>query len=159
MTIYIKIENDVVVDRVLFDGDMPSDWPDHAKFKKNETAQIGWIKQGANFVAPPDEVPSFTPPPPAPNMTGSAGFTMADGAITGVELGALVAGAYYEQGYVQVYFLETQTLPYLVFVQTDMPCRVEQYKEPGALELVFSDPLTGNPIDLGRIDLQILNVR
>lgn len=109
------------------------------------------------------EVVAFlnTPPvtPQVPGLIGSAGFTIADGTVATVELAAQLAGAYYEQGYVQVYFLETQTLPYLVFVQTDIPCKVEQYKEPGALELVFSDPLTGNPIDLGRIDLQILNVR
>lgn len=120
---------------------------------------VGTFYDGETFRAPHIDIPPPQPRLPAPGLIGSAGFTIADGAVTTVELAAQLTGAYYEQGYVQVFFLETQTLPYLVFVQTDIPCKVEQYKEPGALELVFSDPLTGDPIDLGRIDLQILNVR
>lgn len=155
---FALVEAGKVVNVILLDDPDAEGFED--AIEVSDEVGLDWSYVDGEFIAPPAPNPGAPiVTPPVPNMTGSAGFTMADGIITGVELGALVAGAYYEQGYVQVYFLETQTLPYLVFVQTDLPCKVEQYKEPGALELVFSDPLTGNPIDLGRIDLQILNVR
>lgn len=60
--IYIKVVDGIVVDRALFDGEMPSDWPDATDWLRNDVAQVGWIDDGGTFTAPPSlpVVPTIT---------------------------------------------------------------------------------------------------
>lgn len=96
---------------------------------------------------------------PQPILFASAGLVISAGVVATIELAAQLASAYYEDGWMQVFFGEEPGFPYLVFVQTDLPVKVEQFKDLGSFELIFSDPATGDPIEPGRIDLQILKVR
>lgn len=156
---YIKVENNVVTNRAVFDGDMPPDWPEFAAYQHNEEAQIGWIKHGGNFVAPPPVDAPTIPPAILPELFASAGIIIVTGVVTTLELAPQIASTYYEDGWMQVFFSEAPGFPYLVFVQTDVPMKIEQFKDLGSFELIFSDPATGDPIEPGRIDLQILKVR
>ena len=51
--IYVLVENDVVTNRILFDADMPPEWPNYAQWQQNDVAQMGWILQGGALVEPP----------------------------------------------------------------------------------------------------------
>jgi hypothetical protein len=53
---YVKVENGVVVNRAVFDGEMPLGWPEYASWVQNEIAQIGWTYDGTDFVGPPPAV-------------------------------------------------------------------------------------------------------
>lgn len=98
--------------------------------------------------------------PPQPSLFAAAAIGITDGAITLIEQAAQLSSAVYEDGWTFVVFSEARpSADYLIFAQTDIPAKIEQFKEPGYFELVFSDPTTGDPINPGRIDLQILEVR
>lgn len=57
MTLYVKIDGGLVVNRAVFDGGMPEDWAEEGDvWIADDTAQIGWSYDGEEF----------TPPPPAP---------------------------------------------------------------------------------------------
>ena len=60
---YCRIADGVVVDRAIFDGNMPRDWPDYEQWKLDREAQIGWSYDGSKF-HPPVEA---EPPPPTEN--------------------------------------------------------------------------------------------
>ncbi|WP_037069309.1 hypothetical protein [Rhizobium favelukesii] len=53
--IFCKIENAVVVDRIIAD-DLPSDWPDLSSWVQEDEAQIGWGYTGGAFIPPPAPV-------------------------------------------------------------------------------------------------------
>jgi hypothetical protein len=55
MAIYCHVVENIVVNRALFDGDMPADWPDAEQWFASEEAQIGWSHDGEVFTAPPVE--------------------------------------------------------------------------------------------------------
>lgn len=65
MTTYCKIQASLVVNRTIFDGEMPEDWPDAEQWIPNEDAQIGWGYADGQFTAP--ELP--LEPEPAPLIT------------------------------------------------------------------------------------------
>jgi len=50
---YCKVENGMVVNRAVFDAEMPEDWPDREAWVQNDAAQIGWSHDGEEFIAPP----------------------------------------------------------------------------------------------------------
>lgn len=54
--IYCKVVAGLVVDRALFEGEMPLDWPERDKWAQSDEAQIGWSHDGQ----------VFRPPPPVP---------------------------------------------------------------------------------------------
>lgn len=105
------------------------------------------------------------PPPPvfvapaAPSLFASVGLSILNGQLSTIEIAAQLQGVVYEEGWLLVVFAQPQDAAnYLVFAQTDIPAKVDQYKDGGSFELVFTDPATGDPIEPGRIDLQILKV-
>lgn len=50
---YCLIENGIVTNRAVFDGDMPKGWADKgAKWVASETADIGWSYSRGKFKAP-----------------------------------------------------------------------------------------------------------
>lgn len=61
--IYCKIENGVVVDRALFEGEMPLSWPEFNGWVPSDHAQIGWEYVEQTFISPP---PADVPPAPSP---------------------------------------------------------------------------------------------
>lgn len=108
---------------------------------------------------PDTEDPPEPVRPISPSLFATLGLTIADGALTSVEMAAQLQGAYYEPGYLQVGFVEGRIPPnYLVFVQCDVPATMTQYKSEPGFELVFTDG-NGDPINPGRLDIQILEVR
>jgi hypothetical protein len=60
MTIFVQIDNGIVVNRAVFDGGIPDGWPNPEMWVANNEAQIGWTYSGGVF-APPVEP---EPPPP-----------------------------------------------------------------------------------------------
>jgi len=110
------------------------------------------------YVPPP--APDPLPQPPAPHLYAAAAICITGGAISVIEQAAQLQSATYDDGWVMIGFTEPQdTADYLIFAQTDVPTKIEQFKEPGYFELVFSDPVTGASIEPGRMDIQILKVR
>lgn len=104
--------------------------------------------------------PAPTPPVYRPSLFASAGLVVSEGFLTATELAAQLQGAIYEEGWLMVMFSEPQeAADYLVFAQTDIPAKVEQFKDGGSFELVFTNPATGDPVEPGRVDLQILKIR
>lgn len=63
MTTYCQVQNGSVVNRALFDGAIPADWPDRDSWIESEVAQIGWTYADNEFAPPPAEPPA---PPPVP---------------------------------------------------------------------------------------------
>lgn len=59
--IYCKVENGAVVDRAIFAGAMPDDWPERERWRASDAAQVGWSFDGAAFVPPAP--PAADPPP------------------------------------------------------------------------------------------------
>lgn len=60
MTIYVQIADGAVVNRIVAQGALPSDWfGEHENWVEDEDAQIGWAFDGAVFTPP-------TPPPEPP---------------------------------------------------------------------------------------------
>lgn len=51
--IYVQIKDGVVVNRAVFDGALPQDWPDAKSWAQDDAAQIGWTYDGKQFVPPP----------------------------------------------------------------------------------------------------------
>ena len=49
---YCFVENGVVTNRAVFDGTIPNNWPNRAKWIASEVAQIGWTYANGKFVAP-----------------------------------------------------------------------------------------------------------
>lgn len=108
----------------------------------------------------PQPLPQPQPFAGVPELFASAGFAVSGGVLGTIEMAAQLQSAYYEDGWMFAAFAHPQDdMNYLVFVQTDVPAKIEQFKDLGSFELVFSDPSTGDPIEPGRIDLQILKVR
>ena len=98
--------------------------------------------------------------PAEPHLYAAAAICITGGAISVIEQAAQLQSATYDDGWVMIGFTEPQdTADYLIFAQTDVPTKIEQFKEPGYFELVFSDPITGASIEPGRMDIQILKVR
>lgn len=58
MTVYCKIENGVVTERLVFDAAPPADWP--GLLVPSDVAQIGWGYDGANLIPPVISVPQQT---------------------------------------------------------------------------------------------------
>lgn len=95
-----------------------------------------------------------------PELFASASLTVDGGIVALLEQAAQLSSAVHEDGWTFVVFSEARpSSDYLIFAQTDIPAKIEQFKEPGYFELVFSDPVSGDPINPNRIDLQILEVR
>lgn len=63
VTYYVKVVNGSVVNRAVFDGDLPPDWPDAEQWHNSDVAQIGWSFTGGEFIAPPPAEPA---PPDEP---------------------------------------------------------------------------------------------
>ena len=62
MVTYCHIANGVVVNRALFEGEMPADWPDRETWIADDVAQIGWLYDGEGvFIAPEPEPDEPTP--------------------------------------------------------------------------------------------------
>lgn len=100
------------------------------------------------------------PPLPVPSLFATASMSIQNGQLGSFELASQLQGAIYEDGWLMVMFAEPQQAAnYLVFAQTDIPARVDQYKDNGAFELLFSNSTSGDPVEPGRVDLQILRVR
>ena len=105
-------------------------------------------------------IPAAAPIPTPPGLFASLGVVIANGVASGVEEAAQLASVYYEPGYLMAAFsLQLDAASYLIFAQTDIPARIEQFKEPGYFELVFSDMVTGDPVEPGRVDIQIIKAR
>ena len=49
--IYVQIADGVVVNRALFDGEPPQDWPDRAQWVQSDEAQIGFLYRNGHFTA------------------------------------------------------------------------------------------------------------
>lgn len=60
--IFCEITDGVVTNRAVFDGEMPSDWPNRTAWIASEVAQIGWEHDGTGFIAPPLPEPEPAPP-------------------------------------------------------------------------------------------------
>lgn len=50
---YCKVDNGIVVNRAVFNAEMPEDWPDREAWFQDDAAQIGWAYEGGEFIAPP----------------------------------------------------------------------------------------------------------
>ncbi|TCL70529.1 hypothetical protein [Rhizobium sp. BK251] len=50
--IYVQIDGSSVINRAVFEEEMPNDWPDRESWFANEEAQIGWSYQNGEFSAP-----------------------------------------------------------------------------------------------------------
>lgn len=111
----------------------------------------------ANDTMPP--TPTIVVNTGTPSLFATLGLTIADGALTSVEMAAQLQGAYYEPGYLQVGFATGRVPPnYLVFVQYDVPATMTQYKGEDGFEIIFADT-NGDPVNPGRLDIQLLEVR
>ena len=55
---YVKVQQEVVTDRIVFDGDMPDHWPNRSEWVEDEVSQIGWVYNNGTLSPP------VTPPPP-----------------------------------------------------------------------------------------------
>ena len=140
---YVKRDNGKIVGAYS----APQDFTDPTPLDANDPDLLAYLN------------PVSVPEVHAPTIYASAGIIISAGIVTALELAPQIASAYYEDGWMQIFFAELPGYPYLVFVQTDIPVKVEQFKDLGSFELIFSDPLTGDPSEPGRIDLQILKVR
>lgn len=65
MTTYCQIQDGAVINRAVFDGALPADWPDRDSWIESEVAQIGWTYADNEFAPPP---PAPLPPPPSVPM-------------------------------------------------------------------------------------------
>lgn len=125
----------------------------------NGLRQIIAEREAAGFIIAPYIEPPPVVTPAQPVLFASAGVVIAGGAIQTIELAAQLQGSLYEDGWLMIGFATPlSTASYLIFAQTDVPARIEQFKSEGSFELVFSDA-NGDPVEPGRIDLQILKVR
>jgi len=68
--IYCKIADGVVIDRAIFDTEMPDGWPDFDQWVRDDEAQIGWmLVEGSEIVPPaPEPVEPLIPVPRLPNL-------------------------------------------------------------------------------------------
>lgn len=95
----------------------------------------------------------------SPSLFAAASIKIENGQATMMEIVAQLQGAVYEDGWLMVFFSQEQEeSQYMIFAQTDIPTKIEQFKSSVSFELVFSD-LEGNPINPNQIDIQILKVR
>lgn len=119
-----------------------------------------WFADHPDFEIAPYVAPPVIVPPVTPQLFAAVAVCITDGAIATIELAAQLSSAAYEDGWAMIGFSEPQdTAEYLIFAQTDVLAKIEQFKEPGYFELVISDPVSGDPLNPGRIDIQILKVR
>lgn len=65
---YCKIDAGLVVDRIVFDGSMPADWPDYEAWVAHEEAQIGWLVADDDLVPPPPSEAEQPFGPRLPNL-------------------------------------------------------------------------------------------
>lgn len=97
--------------------------------------------------------------PAAPQLFAAVTVNITAGVISSIELAAQLQGAMYDDGWLMIGFADPQeTANYMVFAQTDIPAKIEVFKDTGAFELVFSDP-AGDPIEPAQVNVQILKVR
>ena len=95
-----------------------------------------------------------------PQLFAAVAVNIEDGAIASVEQAAQFGQLIYEDGWLMATFSGVgESASYLVFAQTDIPARIEQFRSEGGFEIVLSDPASGDPINPNRIDIQILKVR
>jgi hypothetical protein len=59
--IYCQVKDGLVVNRVVFDAAMPTDWPEYETYVQDDVAQIGWIYVDGVFTPPEPHIE--TPPP------------------------------------------------------------------------------------------------
>lgn len=131
---------------------------DYTLFRQPDDGPIGFVNNGG-VIAPYVEPPASAAPV-QPHLYAAVAICIAASAISVIEQAAQLSSATYEDGWVMIGFSEPQdTSDYLIFAQTDLPVKIEQFKSDGYFELVFSDPSTGVPVEPGRIDIQILKVR
>lgn len=121
------------------------------------------IRNGALVDVPYSEIfpelgPIVPPTIPAqPSLFATAGIVIVNGVVVTLEIAPQIASAYYEDGWMTLAFAQLQPdVHYLVFVQTDIPAKIEQFKDLGSFELIFTHPETGDPIEPGRVDLHII---
>jgi len=67
--IYCKVADGVVLDRAIFETEMPDDWPGFDQWVRDDEAQIGWVLDGGNLVPPaPEPNEPLIPIPRMPNL-------------------------------------------------------------------------------------------
>lgn len=103
------------------------------------------------------ELPPAAQPPVRPTLFAAVAICIEDGVIASIEQAAQFGALFYEDGWLMA-TLSGEATDYLVFAQSDVPAKIEQFKDAGSFELIFSDA-NGDPINPNRIDLQILKVR
>lgn len=114
---------------------------------------VAWDAKEAAYVPP--AVSSAV----QPALFAAVAVCIENGAIATIELAAQLQGAIYEDGWLMVFFAQPQdAADYLVFAQSDVPAKIEQFKDANAFELVFSDA-DSNPVNPGRVDITIVKVR
>ena len=145
--------------RVIFDGDENESTVPDDMGNRHRVMIAEWEAEG-------NEIPAYVPPAPvetvpAPSTPAAGAFCITDGVLSLIELPTGISGAYYEDGWISITFVPPAPTAdsYLIFAQADVPAKIEQFKNAGSFELVFTDPATGESIEPGRIDLQILKVR
>lgn len=144
--------------RVILDGQDSESTVPNDMGNRHRIMIAEWESEG-------NTIPPYVPPTPVafvsqPAIFAAGAVCIQDGSVAMLELAAQINGAYYEEGWLMAFFTEEQDENgYLIFAQTDVPARIEQFKGGGSFELVFTDPSTGAPVGPGRIDLQILKVR
>lgn len=57
MRTYVQLRDGLVVNRTIFDGDMPEGWAAGDEWIASEEAQIGWSYTNGRFAAPPRSEP------------------------------------------------------------------------------------------------------
>lgn len=150
MTNFVLIADGVVVQKQPYSQEGFVEAPDDVV--------CGMLSDGKVFSPP--ELPSPVITPPQPLLYAAVAVSIAAGSITVIEQAAQLVAATYDAGWLMIVFAEPQdTTNYLIFAQTDVPAKIEQFKSNGYFELVFSNASTGAPIEPGRIDIQILKVR
>lgn len=136
----------------------PADPIPEGKISTGQTVQR--INGVVKYVHTLAEAPPLIQQPAMAHLYAAAAICITGGSISVIEQAAQLQSATYDDGWVMIGFTEPQdTADYLIFAQTDVPTKIEQFKEPGYFELVFSDPITGASIEPGRMDIQILKVR
>lgn len=129
--------------------DNPHEW------RRPEEFLTGFLAGGG--MVEPYEAPPVIVTPPQPSLFATVAVCVADGAITVIEQASQVGSIFYEDGWLMATF-PGNTADFMIFAQPEFPCRVEQIKYDGGFELVFSDA-NGDPVEPGRVDIQIIKVR
>jgi len=127
------------------------------EFRREDECITGFLAGGGVigvYVAP---TPAVAIPQPA--LFAIVSVCIADGAISAIEQAAQFGTMAYDDGWLMASFADFgDSADYMISVQTDIPARTEQFKSDGFFELVFSDPVSGDPINPNRIDMQMFKV-